>query len=158
MAVEVFARADASRDQAEAEGFTSHEIAAASECDVICTLIPDDIIPELPITPKPDALWVLASGYAVAFNRIDPNCDVGMVAPRMLGPEVRECYVEGVGFITTALGIHKDNTGTALARTLAVAWAVGGLRQGAIEMTPRQEAVFDLAVEQVLAPAMAGSP
>ena len=154
LAVEVFTRADASRDQAEAEGFTAHEIEAASECDVICTLIPDDVIPELPITPKPDALWVLASGYAVAFDRIDPNCDVGMVAPRMLGPEVRACYVEGVGLIT-ALGIQKDNTGTALARTLAVARAVGGLRQGAIEMTPRQEAVLDLAVEQVLAPAMA---
>ena len=72
----------------------------------------------------------------------------------VLGPEVRECYVEGLGFIT-ALGIHKDNTGTALARTLAIARAIGGLRQGAIEMTPRQEAVLDLAVEQVLAPAMA---
>jgi ketol-acid reductoisomerase len=154
LAVEVFTQADATRDQAEAEGFTPHEIEAASACDVICTLIPDDIIPELPITPKPDALWVLASGYAAAFDRIDPNCDVGMVAPRMLGPEVRECYVEGVGFIT-ALGIQKDNTGTALARTLAIARAIGGLHQGAIEMTPRQEAVLDLAVEQVLAPAMA---
>jgi ketol-acid reductoisomerase len=121
---------------------------------VICTLIPDDVIPELPITPKPAALWVLASGYVVAFDRIDPNCDVGMVAPRMLGPEVRACYVEGVGFIT-ALGIQKDNTGTALARTLAVGRAIGGLRQGAIEMTPRQEAVLDLAMEQVFAPAMA---
>jgi len=116
LAVEVFTQADDSRDQAETEGFTAHEIAAASECDVICTLVPDDVIPELPITPKPDALWVLASGYAVALNRIDPNCDVGMVAPRMLGPEVRECYVEGVGFIT-ALCIQKDITGTALART-----------------------------------------
>jgi ketol-acid reductoisomerase len=154
LTVEVFTRADASRDQAEAEGFTAHEIEAASGCDVICTLIPDDIIPELPITPNPAALWVLASGYAVAFDRIDPNCDVGMVAPRMLGPEVRKCYLEGVGFIT-ALGIQKDHTGTALARTLAVARAVGGLRQGAIEMTPRQEAVLDLAVEQVLAPALA---
>ena len=154
LAVDVFTQADASRDQAEAEGFTPHEIEAASECDVICTLIPDDIIPELPITPKPAALWVLASGYAAAFDRIDPNCDVGMVAPRMLGPEVRNCYLEGVGFIT-AIGIRKDNTGTALARTLAVGRAIGGLRQGAIEMTPRQEAVLDLAVEQVLAPAMA---
>ena len=107
LAVEVCTQADASRDQAEAEGFTPHEIEAASECDVICTLIPDDIIPELPITPRPDALWVLASGYAVAFGRIDPGCDVGMVAPRMLGPEVRECYLEGIGFIT-ALGIQKD--------------------------------------------------
>jgi ketol-acid reductoisomerase len=154
LAVQVFTQADASRDQAEAAGFTAHEIAAASECDVICTLIPDDVIPELPITPKPAALWVLASGYAAAFDRIDPNCDVGIVAPRMLGPEVRECYLEGVGFIT-ALGIQKDNSGTALARTLAVGRAVGGLRQGAIEMTPRQEAILDLAVEQVLAPAMA---
>ncbi len=153
LAVEVFTQADASRDQAEAEGFPAHEIGAASGCDVICTLIPDDVIPELPITPKPDALWVLASGYVAAFDRIDPDCDVGMVAPRMLGREVRECYLEGVGFIT-ALGIQKDNTGTALARTLAIGRAVGGLRQGAIEMTPRQEAVLDLAVEQVLAPAM----
>ena len=153
LAVEVFTQADASRDQAEADGFTAHEIEAASECDVICTLIPDDIIPELPITPRPDALWVLASGYVVAFDRIDPDCDVGMVAPRMLGPEVRNCYLEGVGFIT-AVGIRKDNTGTALFRTLAIGRAIGGLRQGAIEMTPRQEAVLDLAVEQVLAPAM----
>jgi ketol-acid reductoisomerase len=154
LAVEVFTRADDSRDQAEADGFTAHEIEAANKCDVICTLIPDDVVPELPIMPKPDALWVLASGYAVAFDRIDPNCDVGMVAPRMLGPEVRACYVEGVGFIT-ALGIQKDHTGTALARTLAIGRAIGGLRQGAIEMTPRQEAVLDLAMEQVFAPAMA---
>ena len=154
LAVEVFTQADASRDQAEADGFAAHEIEAASERDVICTLIPDDVIPELPITPKPDALWVLASGYAAAFDRIDPDCDVGMVAPRMLGREVRECYLEGVGFIT-AIGIHKDNTGTALARTLAVGRAIGGLRQGAIEMTPRQEAVLDLAMEQLFAPAMA---
>ena len=154
LGVQVFTQADASRDRAGADGFTAHEIEQASECDVICTLVPDDVIHELPITPKPEALWVLASGYAVAFDRIDPNCDVGMVAPRMLGPEVRECYVEGVGFIT-ALGIQKDNTGTALARTLAIGRAIGGLRQGAIEMTPRQEAVLDLAMEQLFAPAVA---
>ena len=153
IAVEVCTQADASREQAEAEGFRARDVEEASECDVICTLIPDDVIPALPITPKPAALWVLASGYVAAFDRIDPNCDVGMVAPRMLGREVRECYLESVGFIT-ALGVQKDNTGTALARTLAVGRALGGLRQGAIEMTPRQEAVLDLAVEQVLAPAM----
>jgi ketol-acid reductoisomerase len=71
----------------------------------------------------------------------------------MLGPEVRRCYEEGVGFIT-AVGVHEDRTGTALARTLAVAKGIGGLRQGAIELTAEQEAVLDLAVEQVLSPAM----
>ena len=58
-----------------------------------------------------------------------------MVAPRMLGPEVRRCYEEGIGFIT-AVGVHRDATGRAQARTLAVAKAIGGLRQGAIELTP----------------------
>lgn len=76
-----------------------------------------------------------------------------MVAPRMLGPEVRRCYEEGTGFIT-AVGIHRDVTGRARPRTLAVAQAIGGLRQGAIELTPTQEAVLDLAVEQALSPAL----
>jgi ketol-acid reductoisomerase len=35
-----------------------------------------------------------------------------------------------------------------------MAKALGGLRQGAIEMTPHQEALLDLAVEQVLSPAL----
>ena len=61
--------------------------------------------------------------------------------------------MEGVGFIS-AVGVHKDRTGTALARTLAVASAIGGLRQGALAMTPKQEAVLDLGVEQVLSPAL----
>jgi ketol-acid reductoisomerase len=76
-----------------------------------------------------------------------------MVAPRMLGPEVRSCYEEGVGFIT-AVGVHHDATGHARERVLAVARAIGGLRQGAIELTAMQEAVLDLGVEQVLSPAL----
>jgi ketol-acid reductoisomerase len=76
-----------------------------------------------------------------------------MVAPRMLGPEVRLCFEEGVGFIT-AVGVHADRTGRAWERVLAVARAIGGLRQGAIELSPMQEAVLDLGVEQVLSPAL----
>ncbi|WP_082975420.1 hypothetical protein [Mycobacterium sp. 1245805.9] len=41
LAVDVFARADASREQAEADGFQPGEIEAASAGDVICTLIPE---------------------------------------------------------------------------------------------------------------------
>jgi len=77
---------------------------------VICTLVPDDVIPELPITPKPDALWVLASGYAVALNRIDPNCDVGMVAPRMLWPAHLSKRPRSVGRCTvSAQGLAKPD-------------------------------------------------
>ena len=146
-------RADETRERAEADGLATRDLDASSEADVVCLLVPDDAIPSLPLTPKPDALVIVASGYTLAFDRLDPACDVGLVAPRMLGPEVRRCYEEGVGFIT-GVGIHRDATGTARARTLAVALAIGGLRQGAIEMTPRQEAILDLAVEQALSPAL----
>jgi ketol-acid reductoisomerase len=151
--VSVHARADESRERATEDGFTPADIDTASDADVVCLLVPDDIIPGLPVTPKADSLVVVASGYTLAFGRLDPPGDVGMVAPRMLGPEVRRCYEEGVGFIT-AVGVHRDVTGTARARLLAVARAIGGLRQGAIEMTPTQEAVLDLAVEQALSPAL----
>jgi ketol-acid reductoisomerase len=151
--VTVCVRADDTRERAKGDGFVTTELDAASDFDVLCILIPDDVIPSLPIRPRADALVVVASGYTLAFDRFDPGCDVGMVAPRMLGPEVRRCYEEGIGFIT-AFGVHRDATGSARPRTLAVAKAIGGLLQGAIELTPRQEAVLDLAVEQALSPAL----
>lgn len=150
----VCVRADASREQAQADGFTTGELADASGVDIACVLVPDDAIPKLPIERPADGLTVIASGYSVGFGRWSPPGDVGLVAPRMLGPEVRRCYEEGAGFIT-AVGVHTDATGQALPRTLAVAKGIGGLREGAIELTPKQEAVLDLAVEQVLSPALA---
>ena len=151
--VVVCVRADESRRRAQDDGFAPEELDASSDADIVCVLVPDDVIPTVPLRPRSDALVIVASGYTLAFGRLDLSCDVGMVAPRMLGPEVRRCYEEGVGFIT-AIGVHHDATGHALPSTLAVARAIGGLRQGAIEMTPMQEAVLDLSVEQALAPAL----
>jgi ketol-acid reductoisomerase len=149
----VCVRADATREQAAADGFPVHGVAEAGEADVICILVPDDVVPLLDLRPGPSSCVIVASGYTLAFGRLDPPGDSGLVAPRMLGPEVRRCFEEGVGFIT-AVGVHHDATGRALPRVLAVARAIGGLRQGAIELTPRQEAVLDLGVEQVLSPAL----
>ncbi|MEY2424066.1 MAG: ketol-acid reductoisomerase [Acidimicrobiaceae bacterium] len=149
--VVVCVRADDTRASAEADGFATSDVEAASDADVICLLVPDDIISTLPITPRADSLVIVASGYTLAFGRLTPPGDAGMVAPRMLGPEVRRCYEEGVGFIT-AVGVERDETGTARARTLAIAKAIGGLRQGALPLTPMQEAVLDLGVEQALSP------
>jgi ketol-acid reductoisomerase len=151
--VVVCVRADPSRDTAEADGFDTSDLGGANDADVVCVLVPDDVIPTLPLAPRSDAAVIVASGYTLAFGRLNPPCDVGMVAPRMLGPEVRRCYLEGIGFIT-AVGVHRDVTGTARRRVLAVAKAIGGLRQGAIELTAVQESILDLAVEQALAPAL----
>jgi ketol-acid reductoisomerase len=149
----VCVRHDATREQAAADGFDPRDVAAADDAEIICLLLPDDVIPALEVRPSDGSCVIVASGYTLAFGRIDPPGDAGMVAPRMLGPEVRRCFQEGTGFIT-AVGLHRDRSGRAWSLVLAVAKAIGGLSQGAIELTPRQEAVLDLGVEQVLSPAL----
>src|SRR3954451_9034858 len=54
----VCVRADDTRAAAEKDGFTTNDVEAASDADVICLLIPDDIIPTLPITPRADSLVI----------------------------------------------------------------------------------------------------
>src|SRR5262249_24674296 len=149
--VRVHVRDDATRARAVADGFPIGEVAEASAAPVVCVRVPDDVLPPLPLRRPDDGLTIVASGYALAFGGFAPAGDVGLVAPRMLGPDVRRCYVEGGGFIT-ALGVHEDRTGHALERVLAVAKAIGGLRQGAIAMTAHQEAGLELAVEHALSP------
>lgn len=149
----VCVRNDDSRAQAEADGFSVGNISDADTADIVCLLVPDDAIPGLELKRGEDKLTIVASGYCLAFDRYTPPGDLAMIAPRMLGPEVRSCYVEGAGFIT-ALGVERDATGHGLRRTLAVAKALGGLREGAMALSPTQEAVLDLAVEQVLSPAL----
>jgi ketol-acid reductoisomerase len=149
----VCVRRDATRERAEADGFEVHDVERASDADVICVLVPDDVVPLIGLRPGPSSCVIVASGYNLAFGRLTPDGDAGMVAPRMLGPEVRLCYEEGVGFIS-AVGVHRDVTGRAWPRVLAVARAVGALRQGGFELSPMQEAVLDLGVEQVLSPAL----
>ena len=151
--LKVCVRADETRERALEDGFAVAELDEASAADVVCVLIPDDAIPSLPLERPAAGLTVVASGYCLAFERFAPAGDLAMVAPRMLGPEVRRCYEEGAGFIT-AVGVQRDATGEALARSLAVAKGIGGLREGAIELTPKQEAVLDLGVEQILSPAL----
>ncbi len=153
LAPRVCVRQDDSRALAQADGFEVGEVTDANDADIVCVLVPDDTIPHLGLERQKHQLTIVASGYCYAFERFTPAGDQAMIAPRMLGPEVRNCYTEGKGFIT-ALGIQRDVTGSALARTLAIALALGGLREGAIALTPHQEAVLDLAVEQVLSPAL----
>src|SRR5882724_4269772 len=117
-------RRDETREQAIADGFEAHDVEAANDADIICILVPDDVITLLPLAPRADSCVIVASGYTLGFGRLDPPGDSGMVAPRMLAP------------------------------VLAIAKAIGGLRQGALALTPMQEAVLDLGVEQVLSPAL----
>lgn len=149
----VCVRADESRARANEDGFEAADIAGAAQADVICLLVPDDAIPGLGIEYRPASTVVVASGYTPAFDRLTVPGDIVIIAPRMLGSEVRSCYLEGSGFIT-AIGVERDATGSARSRMLAVASAIGGLKRGGIEMTATQEAVLDLSVEQLLSPVL----
>ncbi|MFN2543202.1 MAG: NAD(P)-binding domain-containing protein [Actinomycetota bacterium] len=152
---------DASRDTAAGDGFDAHEVEeAARQADVVCLLIPDEVMGEVvagrvgPALSPGDALC-FASGYAVAFGEVEvpTGVDVMMVAPRMLGVGVRETFVSGEGFVAFA-GVEEDATGSAWPVCLALARAIGATRRGCLELSFHQEAVIDLFMEQGIAPAL----
>jgi ketol-acid reductoisomerase len=152
--------ADASGARAAAEGFQTFPIAeAATRADVVMLLVPDEVLPELwtrDLAPhlRAGACVDFASGYNVAFGLVAPaeTLDVVLVAPRMIGPGVRDRYVEKKGF-PSFVAVHRDATGRARARMLALAKGIGSTRAGCLEMTMAMEAHLDLFTEQGFGPA-----
>ena len=153
--------ADDSRKAAATDGFEAHDVAdAVREADVVCLLIPDEVMDEAVASHikdalRPGAAICFASGYAVAYGEVGlPNdVDVVLVAPRMIGVGVRDSYVDGTGFIAFT-GVDRDATGNAWPVVLGLARALGATRRGSVEMTCAQEATIDLFVEQGIAPAL----
>jgi ketol-acid reductoisomerase len=152
--------ADASREQAKADGFGTTDIpSAVGAADVVMLLIPDEIMPEVyerDVAPrlKPGAALLFASGYNIAFGHIRPpaNVDVLLLAPRMFGPGVRDSYMQGGGF-PSFVSVHQDCSGRAKARLLALAKGVGSTRAGCLEVSMADEAALDLFTEQGFGPA-----
>lgn len=158
--VRIGVRHDATRAAAAAEGFAVHEPAeAVAQADVVLLLVPDEAMPELfeaQVRPglRAGACVAVASGYNLAFGHVDPpaTVDVVMVAPRMIGPGVRELYQAGRGF-PSFVGVHRDATGRARERMLALARGIGSTRAGCLELSCADEAALDLFNEQGFGPA-----
>jgi len=152
---------DEARARAVSEGFETHDIAAAAaRADVAMLLIPDEVMAEVygrDVAPhlRPGRCVSFASGYNVAFGLITPapSLDVVLIAPRMIGPGVRDRYLEGKGF-PSFVAVHQDASGRARARMLALAKGIGSTRAGCLELTMAQEAHLDLFTEQGFGPAM----
>jgi ketol-acid reductoisomerase len=146
---------DPYRASAEADGFQVSAIAdAVATADLIYVLIPDEVIPEVfreQVAPglRPGVCVCFASGYVLAYGLVEPpaGVDVLLLAPRMLGEEVRRSYLDGSGFLSY-VSAERDATGKAKARLLTLAAAAGSLKRGALELTAAQEALLDLFVEQ----------
>jgi ketol-acid reductoisomerase len=129
---------------------------AVREADVVMILVPDtaqkavydkDIEPNL----KPGALLMFAHGFNIRFERIKPGAgtDVGMVAPKGPGHLLRSVYTAGGG-VPSLFAVEQDASGTARARTLAYARALGSTRAGVLETTFKEETETDLFGEQAL--------
>jgi ketol-acid reductoisomerase len=146
---------DRYRAAAAADGFEAAEVGeAAALADIVYVLIPDEVIPgvfrdEIAPRLRKGACVCFASGYVVAYRLVQPpdGVDLLLLAPRMLGEEVRRTYTDGTGFLSY-VSVERDATGKAKARLLGLASAAGSLRRGAMQLSAAQEALLDLFVEQ----------
>ena len=144
-----------SRPLAEEAGLRVADVAdAVKAADVVMILVPDtgqkavydaEIAPNL----RDGQLVMFAHGFNIHFGRIDPpgNVDVGMVAPKGPGHLLRSVYQAGGG-VPALFAVHRDSSGTARARTLAYARALGNTRAGVLETTFAEETETDLFGEQ----------
>jgi ketol-acid reductoisomerase len=125
-------------------------------------VVPDELMPQIyleQISPhlKRNDTLIFASAYNITFGFIEapPFVDVGLVAPRTLGVAVRERYLAERGFFSF-LAVGQDASGRAWETVLALAKAVGSLRDdaGGIEIAFEREAELDLFVQQAVLPAI----
>ncbi|HZD64720.1 MAG TPA: hypothetical protein VE152_01335, partial [Acidimicrobiales bacterium] len=126
--------------------------------DVVELLIPDEAIPDCftdLVAPalRPGSAVCFASGYCLAYDliRVPEGVDTLLLAPRMLGEEVRRAALEDRGFVSY-VSVERDASGKALDRLLALAAAAGSLKRGALSLSASQEATLDLMVEQTVGP------
>ncbi len=129
---------------------------AVQDANAIMLLVPDTAqkaVYDVEIAPRlhQGQLLMFAHGFNIHFGLIDPpaGIDVGMVAPKGPGHLLRSVYVEGGG-VPALFAVHRDFTGTARARVLAYARALGATRAGVLETTFAEETETDLFGEQAV--------
>jgi len=129
---------------------------AAREADLVMLLTPDEahaatyeaLAAEVDLRGKALAF---AHGFAVHFGQIIPpaGVDVIMIAPKGVGPAVRQMYERGSG-VAGLIAVAQDATGLARDLALSYAWAMGHGRVGIIETTFGEECETDLFSEQAI--------
>ena len=150
---------DETAGQAEKDGFVVRSVAEVAErADVMALLIPDEVQRQvyndiLSTRLHGGQTLDFAHGYNIHFGLIapPPDVDVIMVAPRMIGTEVRESFVAGRG-APAFIAVAQDASGHALETALALARGIGATRAGAFKTTFAQETELDLFQEQGLWP------
>ncbi|ACB07392.1 ketol-acid reductoisomerase [Candidatus Korarchaeum cryptofilum] len=152
----VGARKGSSYDLAKREGFDVFPIGeAVSRADVILYLLPDMVQPEVwgevERNLRDGSTLDFAHGFTIHYGLIRPKetVDIVMVAPKAPGAAVREEFLRGRG-VPALVAVHRDATGEAKARALALAKGIGATRAGVIETTFKEETETDLIGEQLV--------
>ncbi len=124
--------------------------------DIIFLALPDTKMPtvyknEIAPNLRAGQTLLFAHGFAIYYRTIVPpkDVDVVMVAPKGLGPMVRNEFVNGRG-VPGLVAVYQDRSGRAKRSALAWAKAIGCTRAGVIETTFRDETETDLFGEQAV--------
>lgn len=150
-------RKDPSESRAKEDGFEVYTIdETIQHADVLMVMLPDEALPkiyETKIKPylRKGQVLSFASGYNLFFNKLDIPAfiDVVMLAPRMIGREVRSLYEEGKG-APCLISVEQDASGNAMGILLAISKGIGATRSVAIESNAQEETLIDLMGEQAL--------
>ncbi|MFQ5789792.1 MAG: ketol-acid reductoisomerase [Acidobacteriota bacterium] len=150
---------DEGAEQAEKDRFQVVSIGeAAGQADALALLIPDEVQPrvyheEIADRLRPGQVLDFAHGYNIHYGLIRPpgDIDVVMVAPRMIGVNVRRSFQKGRG-VPAYVAVAQDGSGKAHQIALAWAKAIGATRAGVLEVTFAQETELDLFTEQATWP------
>ena len=143
---------------AEEAGLRVADVAdAVQAADVVMILVPDTrqkAVYDAEIEPnlRPGQLLMFAHGFNIHFGRIDPPGDDRRRdgrARRAPATSLRSVYQAGGG-VPALFAVQHDASGTARARVLAYARALGCTRAGVLETTFKEETETDLFGEQAL--------
>ncbi len=154
-------RDDEYRKQASGEGFRVMSPGEAAERgSLVVMLVPDEVQAEVygkevePALNPGDGL-VFAHGFALRYGLIDPprEVDTLLLAPRLPGGPLRQRYLAGWG-VPAFVSVERDATGRARQRLLALAFALGITRCGAIEASAAVETELDHFSEHFTYPAI----
>ena len=128
----------------------------AMMCDIICLLIPDELIPVVlkeDVFPhiKEGGTIVLAHSYALYADDVKrpANTDCILLAPHGPGEAVRKNFKNGIG-LPAQWDVIQDFSGNAESTAHALASGLGFANGGLRRIEYRKEAIIDLFSEQAV--------
>lgn len=146
-----------SAEKARADGLSVALLGDAIEtADVVALLTPDETHQQiyqaiLAEKMRAQTCLLFAHGFSILYDQVIPrdDIDVVLVAPKGVGPMVREKFVAGSG-VAALIGIEQNVSGNAEAIAVAYASANGCEHTGIFASTFKEETEADLFSEQAV--------